>query len=239
MSHLKPVNNFIILAVLILFPVSMAHAQGGKANTTTATAGKSWNAALGSALQETTLNPGWADVDIAPSTIAGQHVIVDFPDTGSTLPVAGRPKTPNTHASAESSTAAFTEAPKQASPPPSAHTKLIESEAQPPKNPESAAPPPLKREAVPAALPIVNTTLNLVPGKGRLASALVEFARANGWEIAWEIDRDFPVDYPATFHGPFLEIITSVVTSLHTTDAPIRAKIYHANKVVRIIHATR
>jgi hypothetical protein len=81
--------------------------------------------------------------------------------------------------------------------------------------------------------------LVLLPGNARLSSTLSEFARENGWEIAWEIDRDFPIDYAARFEGPFLEIIGSVVASLRATDAPIRAKVYRANKVVRIIHATR
>jgi len=215
----------------------MAHSQSGNENSTTGNAGKSWNAALGNALQETSLDPGWADVSIEPSTIASPAVIPDLPDASNTPPLAADAKTPRTHASVKPSVPAFDEAPMQAAP--SSHRKRTEAKTQASTNPDSESSISLKREAAPTHSPIINTTLNLVPGKGRLASALVEFARANGWEIAWEIERDFPVDYPATFHGPFLDIITSVVASLHTTDAPIRAKIYHGNKVVRIIHATR
>jgi len=68
---------------------------------------------------------------------------------------------------------------------------------------------------------------------------LAEFARLHGWSIAWEIDRDFPIDYPARFEGTFLDIIANVVLALRTTDAPIRAKVYHGNKVIRIVNATR
>lgn len=82
-------------------------------------------------------------------------------------------------------------------------------------------------------------TLQLVPGKGRISSALRDFARANGWELAWEVDRDFPVDYPATFSGTFLDVIEQVAKSLQNTDSPVRVKVYDANKVLRVIHATR
>lgn len=84
-----------------------------------------------------------------------------------------------------------------------------------------------------------DVTLVLRPGGGRLSSALAEFARDHGWELAWEIERDFPIDHAARFDGPFLEIVAAVVGSLRKTDAPVRAKIYRANKVVRIVHATR
>lgn len=82
-------------------------------------------------------------------------------------------------------------------------------------------------------------TLQLVPGKGRISSALRDFARANGWELAWEVDRDFPIDYPATFSGMFLDVIEQVAKSLQNTDSPVRVKVYEANKVLRVIHATR
>lgn len=82
-------------------------------------------------------------------------------------------------------------------------------------------------------------TLQLVPGKGRISSALRDFARANGWELAWEVDRDFPIDYPATFSGTFLDVIEQVAKSLQNTDSPVRVKVYEANKVLRVIHATR
>ncbi len=81
--------------------------------------------------------------------------------------------------------------------------------------------------------------LTLTPGNARLSSMLAEFARLHDWSIAWEIDRDFPIDYPARFEGTFLDIIANVVLALRTTDAPIRAKVYHGNKVIRIVNATR
>ncbi|UDM18986.1 toxin co-regulated pilus biosynthesis Q family protein [Vogesella sp. XCS3] len=82
-------------------------------------------------------------------------------------------------------------------------------------------------------------TLQLVPGKGRISSVLRDFARANGWELAWEVDRDFPIDYPATFNGTFLDVIEQIAKSLQNTDSPVRVKVYEANKVLRVIHATR
>jgi hypothetical protein len=104
--------------------------------------------------------------------------------------------------------------------------------------PDDSAPETGKSNAsAPIAEPSV--TLSLLPGSARMSSALSEFARDNGWELAWEIDRDFPIDYAATFEGPFLDVIASVVESLRATDTPLRAKVYRANKVVRIIHATR
>ncbi|MCY0387859.1 TcpQ domain-containing protein [Robbsia sp. Bb-Pol-6] len=84
-----------------------------------------------------------------------------------------------------------------------------------------------------------DVTLMLRSGEARLSTVLAEFTRDHGWELAWEIDRDFPIDHPARFDGPFLDIIAAVVGSLRKTDAPVRAKIYRANKVVRIVHATR
>lgn len=84
-----------------------------------------------------------------------------------------------------------------------------------------------------------DVTLVLRPGGARLSTALAEFARDHDWELAWEIERDFPIDHAARFDGPFLDIIAAVVGSLRKTDAPVRAKIYRANKVVRIVHATR
>lgn len=90
----------------------------------------------------------------------------------------------------------------------------------------------------PERLPVL-LSLTLTPGNARLSSTLAEFARLHGWSIAWEIDRDFPIDYPARFEGAFLDIIANVVLALRTTDAPIRAKVYHGNKVIRIVNATR
>ncbi|OHX14814.1 hypothetical protein BI347_15840 [Chromobacterium sphagni] len=81
--------------------------------------------------------------------------------------------------------------------------------------------------------------LQLVPGKGRISAALRDYAKANGWELAWEMERDFPIDYPATFSGTFLEVMEQVAKSLQNTDTPIRIKVYEANKVIRVIHATR
>ena len=240
MSHLRPLN-IIILAVLILLPVSMAHSQSGGVGTTSSGVGKSWNAALDAALKETALNPGWADVSTEPANIAGPPEILDFPDARNDPPISRTDShTPRAYAGAKTTTATPAAYVDAASPAPTtvpaepAANKTYTLTAS-----ESDSFASSTVEAAPTPLPVISTTLHLVPGKGRLASALVEFARANGWEIAWEIERDFPIDYPATFSGPFLDIITSVVGSLHTTDAPIRAKIYHGNKVVRIIHATR
>ncbi|MGI4856329.1 MAG: TcpQ domain-containing protein [Janthinobacterium lividum] len=101
------------------------------------------------------------------------------------------------------------------------------------------------RETASAVEPAVETaiepdvTLILRPGGARLSTALAEFARDHDWELAWEIERDFPIDHAARFDGPFLDIIAAVVGSLRKTDAPVRARIYRANKVVRIVHATR
>ena len=81
--------------------------------------------------------------------------------------------------------------------------------------------------------------LRLVPGKGRISAALRDYAKANGWELAWEMERDFPIDYPATFSGTFLEVMEQVAKSLQNSDTPIRIKVYEANKVIRVIHATR
>lgn len=220
----------------------MAHAKGDKADPATGNASQSWHSALGMALQETTLNPGWADVSVASSPISELPPAQDLPMSSNDLLFAADEKRdgpyPNGKPTAPVSVKAV-KAPKAPSPLLPTHRQRAEAKPHSSTSPATASSTTLQSATAPVALPIVNTTLNLVPGKGRLASALVEFARANGWEIAWEIERDFPVDYPATFHGPFLDIITSVVASLHTTDAPIRAKIYHANKVVRIIHATR
>lgn len=101
----------------------------------------------------------------------------------------------------------------------------------------SAFKPAFKPAIEPVTEPDV--TLVLRPGGARLSTALAEFTRDHGWELAWEIDRDFPIDHAARFDGPFLDIVAAVVGALRKTDAPVRAKIYHANKVVRIVHATR
>lgn len=105
----------------------------------------------------------------------------------------------------------------------------------------SAAETAAETVAEPAIQPAVepDVTLILRPGGARLSTALAEFARDHDWELAWEIERDFPIDHAARFDGPFLDIIAAVVGSLRKTDAPVRAKIYRANKVVRIVHATR
>ncbi|WP_052729129.1 toxin co-regulated pilus biosynthesis Q family protein [Chromobacterium vaccinii] len=97
-------------------------------------------------------------------------------------------------------------------------------------------PVPAARAAEPEA---GRGTLRLIPGKGRVSAALRDFAKANGWVLAWELERDFPIDYPATFSGTFLEVMEQVAKSLQNTDSPVRIKIYEANKVIRVIHATR
>ena len=80
--------------------------------------------------------------------------------------------------------------------------------------------------------------LSFTPG-GRISEQLGEFASREGWQLAWEIDRDFPIEYPATFTGDFFSIVEQIVVSLQNTDAPIRVKVYEANRVLRVVHATQ
>ncbi len=82
------------------------------------------------------------------------------------------------------------------------------------------------------------TSFSLSPG-GRVSEQLGEFATRQNWQLAWEIDRDFPIEYPATFSGDFFSIVEQIVVSLQNTDAPIRVKVYEANRVLRIVHATQ
>lgn len=77
------------------------------------------------------------------------------------------------------------------------------------------------------------------PGDGRVSVALQRYLEEHGWQLAWEIDRDFPIEYPATFTGDFLGIVEQIVVSLQNTDAPIRVKVYEANRVLRVVHATQ
>ncbi|MGC7404876.1 TcpQ domain-containing protein [Pandoraea pneumonica] len=77
-------------------------------------------------------------------------------------------------------------------------------------------------------------------GDGRRVSAVLrDFVETQHWQLAWEIERDFPIEYPATFTGDFLGIIEQVVLSLQNSDAPIRVKVYEANRVLRVVHATQ
>ena len=57
--------------------------------------------------------------------------------------------------------------------------------------------------------------------------------------VAGHSDDDFPIEYPATFRGDFLGIVEQIVRSLQNTDAPIRVKVYDANRVLRVVHATQ
>ena len=213
MTHLRFVRK-LILVILIFIPFSTAFALNNVTNPVPKADGDGWNDALGLALQKAVLDPSWADVDVIRSDVANT----------ADLPARHRQRSKS---DASASLNAVSTQPSPASPATLATYGNIRGSTS-----SSAA-------ASAASPALSNTKLILVPGNARLASALVEFARANDWEIAWEIDRDFPVDYPATFEGPFLDVITAVVDSLHKTDSPIRAKIYHGNKVVRIIHATR
>ncbi|VVD70646.1 type IV pilus assembly protein [Pandoraea communis] len=77
------------------------------------------------------------------------------------------------------------------------------------------------------------------PDDGRVSVALQRYLKGHGWQLAWEIDRDFPIEYPATFTGDFLDIVEQIVVSLQNTDAPIRVKVYEANRVLRVVHATQ
>ncbi|ANJ87040.1 hypothetical protein MB84_30905 [Pandoraea oxalativorans] len=81
--------------------------------------------------------------------------------------------------------------------------------------------------------------LALQPSDGRVSQAVRRYAERNGWQLAWEIERDFPIEYPATFRGDFLGIVEQIVRSLQNTDAPIRVKVYEANRVLRVVHATQ
>ncbi|WP_374620215.1 toxin co-regulated pilus biosynthesis Q family protein [Pandoraea sp.] len=81
--------------------------------------------------------------------------------------------------------------------------------------------------------------LFMSPGDGRVSVALQRYLEEHGWQLAWEIDRDFPIEYPATFTGDFLGIVEQIVVSLQNTDAPIRVKVYEANRVLRVVHATQ
>ena len=81
--------------------------------------------------------------------------------------------------------------------------------------------------------------LVLRPADGRVSQAMRRYAERHGWQLAWEIERDFPIEYPATFRGDFLGIVEQIVRSLQNTDAPIRVKVYDANRVLRVVHATQ
>ncbi|MDR3397880.1 MAG: toxin co-regulated pilus biosynthesis Q family protein [Pandoraea sp.] len=99
-------------------------------------------------------------------------------------------------------------------------------------------------EVIEATAPIpveVRELLNLhmSPDDGRVSVALQRYLSDQGWQLAWEIDRDFPIEYPATFRGDFLGIVEQIVVSLQNTDAPIRVKVYEANRVLRVVHATQ
>ncbi|VVD68726.1 type IV pilus assembly protein [Pandoraea iniqua] len=85
----------------------------------------------------------------------------------------------------------------------------------------------------------VTVELAMQPEDGRVSSAIKRFVEKHGWQLAWEIERDFPIEYPATFTGDFLGIIEQVVLSLQNSDAPIRVKVYEANRVLRVVHATQ
>ncbi|MCE4061153.1 toxin co-regulated pilus biosynthesis Q family protein [Pandoraea sputorum] len=97
----------------------------------------------------------------------------------------------------------------------------------------SAMPTPL------SPLPPTAMELALQPSDGRVSQAVRRYAERNGWQLAWEIERDFPIEYPATFRGDFLGIVEQIVRSLQNTDAPIRVKVYEANRVLRVVHATQ
>ncbi|MFJ2994326.1 toxin co-regulated pilus biosynthesis Q family protein [Pandoraea sp. NPDC087047] len=88
------------------------------------------------------------------------------------------------------------------------------------------------------ATPVSGTALSFSPGS-RVSEQLAEFASREGWQLAWEIDRDFPIEYPATFTGDFFSIVEQIVVSLQNSDAPIRVKVYEANRVLRVVHATQ
>lgn len=95
--------------------------------------------------------------------------------------------------------------------------------------------------SVETSAPLVPIERSLVvrPSDGRISQAIKRYAESHGWQLAWEIERDFPIEYPATFTGDFLGIIEQVVLSLQNSDAPIRVKVYEANRVLRVVHATQ
>lgn len=105
----------------------------------------------------------------------------------------------------------------------------------------SVSPSPAIAASEPLAQVEVRELLELLmsPGDGRVSVALQRYLEAHGWQLAWEIDRDFPIEYPATFTGDFLGIVEQIVVSLQNTDAPIRVKVYEANRVLRVVHATQ
>ncbi|AVF39033.1 hypothetical protein AL486_04340 [Pandoraea apista] len=107
-----------------------------------------------------------------------------------------------------------------------------------------ATPEALSQAALPAEAPAQEAVRDLLelfvsPGDGRVSVALQRYLEGHGWQLAWEIERDFPIEYPATFRGDFLGIVEQIVVSLQNTDAPIRVKVYEANRVLRVVHATQ
>ncbi|APD11103.1 hypothetical protein UC34_25110 [Pandoraea vervacti] len=98
---------------------------------------------------------------------------------------------------------------------------------------------PALAEATPAPVPQAGFELAMRPSDGRVSQAVRRYAERHGWQLAWEIDRDFPIEYPATFRGDFLGVVEQIVRSLQNTDAPIRVKVYEANRVLRVVHATQ
>ncbi|AKM30741.3 hypothetical protein AB870_12440 [Pandoraea faecigallinarum] len=98
---------------------------------------------------------------------------------------------------------------------------------------------PAPAAPAPSPLPQAAYELAMQPSDGRVSQAVRRYAERHGWQLAWEIDRDFPIEYPATFRGDFLGVVEQIVRSLQNTDAPIRVKVYEANRVLRVVHATQ
>lgn len=67
-----------------------------------------------------------------------------------------------------------------------------------------------------------------------VSSALARWAKDAGWQLVWDTEVDLVVDADASYEGEFEQSIESLFNELSITKVPLKATLYHGNKVVRV-----
>ena len=70
---------------------------------------------------------------------------------------------------------------------------------------------------------------------GDLRTLLTKWSQSVGWQLDWEVDANYPIEFEWSITDSFMGAINQIMLATQQTDVPLKAIMYKANKVLRIV----
>ena len=70
---------------------------------------------------------------------------------------------------------------------------------------------------------------------GDLRTVLTKWAQSVGWQLDWEVNANYPIEFDWVINDSFTGAINQVLIATQQTDVPLKAVMYNANKVLKIV----